>query len=160
MPQFSGLQRTFIYTQGQYLVATGSRHVGAQIHTMQSAKTWQSILREHPHSQWTCQWISNVPSIEDCCRLLYEGKAIGVSDGSYLPEKDLCSSAWIIKFHESLTLKGGGIVPGPAESSNAYRGELGGVLGQLVIIYTMEQYIPPTKPYDIQVACNGESALF
>ena len=160
MPQGPELQRTFIYTQGQFLVATGGRRIDAPVQPTQNEKTWQSILRDHPHSQWTCQWISHIPSIEDCCRFLYEGEAIGVSDGSYSSEKDLCSAAWIIKFHDTLILKGGGIVPGSANSSNAYRGELGGVLGQLVIIYTIEQYLPPTKPYDIQIACDGESALF
>ena len=109
-PQQSSLQRTFVYTQGQHLVATGCRCLRTQIQVAQNETTWQNILRNHPHSQWICQWLSYVPPIQDCCRFLYDGEAIGVSDGSYSPENDLCSAAWIIKFNETLTLKGGGIV--------------------------------------------------
>ena len=160
-PDTNTLKRTFIYPQGPLLVATGSRstETSAQ-HNTQKKRRWEDILREHPHSKWICQWMSDTPMIDECCTFLYNGDAVGVSDGSYDRGKDLCSAAWIINFHPQLSIKGGGIVPGPAGTSNAYRGELGGILGQLLVVYTIELYSPPTHPYNIRIACDGESALF
>ena len=83
-----------------------------------------------------------------------------MSDGSYEHKKEICTAAWIIKFGPVLYLKGGGVVPGLAGCSNAYQGELGGLLGQLLIIYTLEQWSLTQHPYKVQIACNGESALF
>ena len=91
----------------------------------------------------------NLPPAAECCQFLYSGKAKGVSNGSYEDKVDLCAAAWIIKFGPTLFLKGGGVVPGPAGCSNAYRGELGGLLGQLLVIYTLEQWRPPRVPYEI-----------
>ena len=159
-PNATTLEPTFTYPQGLFIIATGSRPSEMTRKNTHKTNSWEDILRAHPHSAWICQWISDTSMIDDCCKSLYNGDAIGVSDGSYDRDRDLCSAAWIVEFHPRLSIKGGGIVPGPAGTSNAYRGELGGILGQLLIVYTMEQYIPPTRPYDIRIACDGESALF
>ena len=90
--------------------------------------------------------MSPLPPAHECCRLLYDGHSRGVSDGSYESKKDLCTAAWILEFGTEFSLKGGGVVPGPEGFSNAYRGELGGLLGQLLIIYTLEQFCPPKHP--------------
>ena len=104
--------------------------------------------------------MSSLPPADKCCTLLYSGQSRGVSDGSYESEQDLCTAAWILEFGIEFSLKGGGAVPGPEGCSNAYRGELGGLLGQLLIIYTLEQVCPPQNPYTVPIACDGESALF
>ena len=57
-------------------------------------------------------------------------------------------------------MRGGGIVPGPGESSStSYRGELAGLLGLVAILATMETLISPPHPYSIRIACDGLSAL-
>ena len=157
-PEVSCLRRTFVFRKGQNIVATGTRPLSIVINDNQ--KEWEEILREHPHAGWICQWMLELPLAEECCKILYKGKSKGVSDGSYSKHKDLCSAAWIIQFNHQLNVRGGGIVPGPAGSSNAYQGELGGILGQLLIIYMLEQVHPPTTSYKICIACDGESALY
>ena len=104
--------------------------------------------------------MSNLPPAAECCQFLYSAKAKGVSNRSYDNKWDLCAAAWIIEFGPTLFLKGGGVVPGPAGCSNTYRGELGGLLGQLLVIHTLEQCCPPQESYEIRIACDGESALY
>ena len=159
-PELTSLNRTFVFNEGPNKVATGSRLSNESTTSAKAGEDWERLLREHPHSEWICQWMSEVPRMTECCEALYNGDALGVSDGSYAKDIDLCSAAWIIQFGEGLCIKGGGIVPGPAGSSNSYRGELAGLLGQLLIIHVMEQYIPPSTTYEVRVACDGESALY
>lgn len=92
--------------------------------------------------------------------MLYSGDTKCVSDGSYDEKVDICTAGWIVVFGTATEAKGGGVVPSPSGVSSAYRGELGGLLGILIVIWSLEQLIPPHRPYRIQVACDGKSALF
>ena len=158
-PNLQTLKRTMVFSQGENFVGTGTRD-NIIPREMKQKGTWNEILRRHPHSSWICEWMSTLPPESECCKFLYNGEARGVSDGSYESKKDICTAAWIIEFGPDLYVKGGGVVPGPSGRSNAYRGELGGLLGQLLIIYTLEQWLPPQNPYNIPIACDGESALY
>ena len=132
------------------------RHDGIDI----PAKTWLSQIQRHAHAPWICQWLKLPNDDEACSKVVYDGMALGVSDGSYNDATDICTAAWIIDMGDIGTAKGGGVVPGPIGFSNAYRGELGGLLGQLLVIQALEQCYPPNRQYSIKVACDGKSALF
>jgi len=99
------------------------------------------------------------PCHVECAKQLYQSRCFGGSDGSYDESIDICTAAWIIDFGQAGNIRGGGIVPSPEGQSNAYRGELGGLLGQLIIIESLERLVPPTRPYKVPISCNGKSAL-
>ena len=92
--------------------------------------------------------------------MLYNGNTKCVSDGSYDEKVDICTAGWIVVFGNRSEAKGGGIIPSPPGVSSAYRGELGGLLGILIVIWSLERVVRPHRPYELQVACDGKSALF
>ena len=121
---------------------------------------WKSKILSSPHSTWICTWMSLPRDPSVCAAQLYAGKAMAVSDGSYSKEDDLCTAAWTISFDTAERARGGGVVPGPLGDNNAYRAELGGLLGQLLVLESIERLVPPQESYSIRVACDGKSALF
>ena len=61
---------------------------------------------------------------------LLDRTALGVSDGSYFPHKQVGSCAWIIACSDgSEWIEGGGIIPGPKQEQSGYHSELGGQTG-------------------------------
>ena len=157
------LHRTVVTHQGPYLEATGYRHLAPSCIqcTPQHPESWLAQILRHEHSSWICQWMQ-LPntSFSQCMTALYSDNVVGVSDGSFDDSVDICTAAWILDFKDAGEARGGGVVPGPEGQSSAYRGELGGLLGQLVIIWSIEQRAPPPAPYTIPIACDGKSALF
>ena len=155
--------RTAVVQQGPYLEATGFRRLAPSCNRQAPLipKSWINEVLRHKQAQWACRWMK-LPeqSFNQCKTALYTGNAVGVSDGSFDDSADICTAAWIIDFNGAGEAKGGGIIPGPIGQSSAYRGELGGLLGQLIIIWSIEQCDPPTSPYTIPIACDGKSALF
>ena len=83
-----------------------------------------------------------------------------MSDGSYKEDVDVSTAAWVVEFGENKQARGGGVVPSAPGDNNAYRAELGGLLGQLLLIESVEKIVPPSQPYTVRVACDGKSALF
>ena len=158
LPQ--GLQRTIVTIQGDFMEASGSRSYTPQHNKEDQVKHWRQTLRLSPQSKWTCQWLHLPRDTETCSKLLTTSHCVGVSDGSYDEEKDICSAAWILHFREGLEAKGAGIVPSPEGESSAYRGELGGLLGQLLAIQSLEAQHQSIIQYTVQIACDGKSALF
>ena len=108
--------------------------------------------------KWICTWTKEPTDFQAFVQLLYQGKILGVSDGTCHPKWDLCSAGWIL-WHEADEMKGGGTIPGPITSSSLYRGELGGILGLVLVLHIIESMYPPTQPYTIKLACDGISAL-
>ena len=123
-------------------------------------RTWTSTLRSSPHAVWICQWLSLPSCAIECATSLYQGKTQCVSDGSYDDKEDICSAGWVVVFDTVGEAKGGGVVPSPPGYSSAYRGELGGLLGILLLLWSLETFIPPKEKYRVTVACDGKSALF
>ena len=159
---FTGkMERTVVIKRGQRFEASGSRQNVAPSHeeAQREGNAWEQIIYSHPHAKWIGHWISIPAQSRECAEYMYESQSTGVSDGSFDEYTDVCTAAWILTFGD-YTAKGGGIVPGPEGMSSAYRGELGGLLGQLLAIWALEQCHPPTKPYSVQIACDGQSALF
>ena len=123
-------------------------------------RSWKTVIRESEHASWICRWLSLPSCPIECAMALYRGNTECVSDGSYDDEEDICTAGWICVFGSFGEAKGGGIVPSPCGASSAYRGELGGLLGVLTLVWSLEQLIPPTEEYSVTIACDGKSALF
>ena len=122
-------------------------------------KTWVDLIRSHPHASWICSWMSLPECPTACAMHMYQGKAICVSDGSFDDTWDMCTAAWVVDMGPAGEAKGGGVVPSPPGQSSAYRGELGGLIGLVTLVWSIEQMVPPGKPYNLKVACDGKSAL-
>ena len=156
------LLRTRIVRFPKYLKVTGFRQF-AHPGPLRPSSLVTNVIEENifglPDAKWICQWMKLPPNIETLINAIRSGNANAVSDGSYQKEWDLCSAGWIIASPDA-EVKGGGIIPGPEKSSSAYRGELGGLLGLVLVIYALEIISPPTSPYTIVVACDGKSALY
>ena len=115
-----------------------------------------------PHfvdASWICKWMDIPLNLEHFIQSVYAGEGNGVSDGSFIKALDLCSAGWIITT-STAEIRGGGCVPTPHGESSAYRAELSGLLGLVLVLHMFETWIPPTEPYDIVIGCDGKSALF
>ena len=89
---------------------------------------------------------------------LTQGTAIGVRDGSYYMSHNVGSCAWIISSPDGLEwISGGGIIPGKDTDQNAYRSEIGGLLGLTIFLHALD--LPPNTNPSILIACDGKSAL-
>ena len=149
------LERTSIKFNGNRIDTYGSRRIRIVPGTPPKLG-WKETLYTFPDAQWVAQW-SRIPE-RDSCRI--DATTIGVSDGSYVPNEDVCSCAWVIVFANGIEAVGGGIVPGPEQHNSAYRAELGGLYAQLSILraFEMSGYSPHGQT--VTIACDGKSALF
>ena len=159
IPETEEIHRTMAWKYRRTLYTSGKRSHQEPTYP-KSPTTWLSAIRSSPHASWICQWIAMPKCPIACAMYLYQGKAAGISDGSFNPEDDLSTAAWIIDFGKEGVIQGGGVVPSPDKTSSAYRGELGGLLGQLLVIAALEKVIPPTSQYQITISCDGKGALF
>ena len=153
-----GAYRTRVVHTKLSIMTTGFREIETlEVERMNTA-TLNSILLNHPDAQWICQWISKPDDLQALVKDMYTGRAIGISDGSYKDSWKLCSAGWIIWTDQS-ELRGGGTIPGPEDASTSYRGELGGILGLVLMVHVLETLFPPPEHYDIRIGCDGLSAL-
>ena len=88
------------------------------------------------------------------------GTAIAVSDGSFFPLQKVGSCAWVVSSPDgSEWISGGGIIPGEPEDQNSYRSELGGQLGVISALISMDIDVPSSAQTPITTYCDGISAL-
>ena len=158
------LFRTTVSTFTSYIKSTGTRPWAPPLTpepiSMSPVCRFEQILFTFPDAEWICQWMVLPPNLEELVSSIRTGGGYGgVSDGSYQKVDDICSAAWIFR-SSTVEMKGGGVIPGPTGESNSYRGELGGLLGLVLILLVMEMTIPPTHTYTVTLACDGESALY
>ena len=152
-----GVQRTRVRrTQTSYM-STGTRAVTHIPKTVVPLYTLYDALRNIP-DKWACSWVAEPDTLSEVVKYIQEGYGLGISDGSYQWAWDLCSAGWILWTPKG-EIKGGGSIPGPTDSSTSYRGELGGLLGLMIVIRVLELLFPPTTQYYIKVGCDGLSAL-
>ena len=143
-------------TQSSYM-STGVREYRTPPGPAHKVQTLYEAIQRIPDS-WICSWISESEDLEQIVLSLRSGEGLGISDGSFQKKWDLCSAGWIL-WTPVGEIKGGGTVPGPHNTSNAYRGELGGLLGLVIIVRLLEQLFPPSRPYSLKLGCDGLSAL-
>ena len=155
-----GIKRTVVWEHEGKLRISGVRGNRDLDEPVNKPKlSWETALRVSPHATWICKWLVLPVNVMECAIALYQGQCDGVSDGSYEPTEDICTAGWIVTFGKAGEAKGGGVVPSPPRTSSAYRGELGGLLGLVLLVWSLEQLIPPSGVYTIRIACDGESAL-
>ena len=123
-----------------------------------STLSLEERLQEHPDTEWACDNLQGVEWEQVVTRHLIAGTAIAVSDGSWHPKRKLGSMSWIVAGHECYNqcLEGGGMIPGPPESQDAFRSEAAGLLGLLLILTALA---PRAKNGSVTVLCDGKSAL-
>ena len=156
-------KRTRIIRFPNYMKTTGFRlsisDFSLSPHTIVQDGSFETLLSKFPDTQWICQWMQLPEELDTLIRSLQAGNGHGVSDGSYRQDLDMCSAAWILTTKD-IEIRGGGCIPTPEGDSSAYRAELGGLLGLLLVLLLFETLLPPTAPYDIIIGCDGKSALF
>ena len=141
-----------------YLITTGTRPIAPRPPPKPPPGTLYETFHSFPDATWICKWVQEPPNLEEFAASLFQGQGLGVSDGSCHLTWDLCSAAWTL-WTPLGELRGGGTIPGPTRSSTSYRGELGGLLGLVLVLHALESLFSPTHSYDIKLACDGLSAL-
>ena len=150
--------RTRIRHIATSIMSTGTRGSETIPNTLPPSGTLYDTFKEFPDASWICSWMSNPLCLSKLVDHLYKGDGLGISDGSYKKTWGLCSAGWIV-WTPIEEIKGGGTIPGPLHSSSSYRGELGGLLGLVIILRILERLYPPTTQYTIKIGCDGLSAL-
>ena len=156
--------RTRVMKFPTYYKSTGFRLHSTDVNALTLVEDEQPITLENllplfPDTAWICHWMQVPSDLMTLINLIREGKGNGVSDGSYQKDLDICSAAWIITAND-VEIRGGGCIPTPKGESSAYRAELGGILGLLLVLLLFETLVPPEHPYSIIIGCDGKSALF
>ena len=138
-------------------MSTGTRQVLQIPQAVGIGTTLYEAIQNVP-DRWVCSWVAEPENLRDIVSSIQAGCGLGISDGSYKKNWDLCSAGWVLWTPEG-EIKGGGTIPGPIESSTSYRGELGGILGLIIVIRALEILAAPVKQYYIKIGCDGLSAL-
>ena len=158
VPRPVNVQRTTVQVCNEYIEVFGSRsHRDPQVPTQED--DIESAIRVSLDADWFATTVEFFPS-QACVQGWDNDNVTAVSDGSYRPEDDVCSCAWIIRFGHDAEISGGGPVPSAPETSSAFRGELAGLLAQLRVVYACESQIGRSSRHPIQIGCDGKSALF
>ena len=114
-------------------------------------------LHKRAGEQWALQQMLTTESIDEIIRDLVNGTAVAVSDGSY---KDKAGTAcWIIE-NASGTQRIMGLVnvPGYGSDHSAYRSEIAGIYG-IVLVIEMIQQVWGLQTGGVLIGCDGKSAL-
>ena len=123
------LERTTVSDMGNRIEVYGSRRL-RNVPETPIRQSWKQILCSFPDGPWVAQWL-RLPPRNRCA---ITAKTVGVSDGSYMADHEICSCAWIIDFGYGQEAVGGGIVPGPEGANSSFRAELGGLYGQILAL--------------------------
>jgi len=145
-------------------VVNGHQHIGVQsgsrIRAQPLGIALHAGLQATEEHQFRKRWefeeevMGKVPEI---VRAIHDGKAIAVSDGSY---KEGCgAAAWTIEGADATDkIIGAGLVPGTTDDHSAFRSELMGLLGIMLLLKDLQEQYGATSGR-IQVFCDGKSAL-
>ena len=120
-------------------------------------RSCQEALDSYPDSLWACTSLVGEENIEQIRASIQNGTAIAVSDGSFDQTGQLGAMSWSISDDKgNCRIEGGGMIPGPPSSHDAFRSEAGGLLGILVMVSAITRDI---RTGHIEVFCDGKSAL-
>ena len=109
-------------------------------------------------NKWAVKHVTVTPSIDNIVQDIKTQTLVGVSDGSF---KDGIGTASFIIENLKGTERIVGLidVPGHEDEQDAYRSELAGLYGILVVIKQLESYCNRIGGHII-IACDGKGALF
>ena len=119
-----------------------------------SSSFLESLKTLPKSAQWALHSVNQECSLTTLRQSLCLGSAIAVSDGSFLPP--LSTASWIFS-NEVDSLSGLCCVPGHKDYQDAYRGELGGLYGIVLIVWALEQFFPEDR-YILSIYCDGKEA--
>ena len=107
--------------------------------------------------QWAVQNIHTTLKINEIIRDIGQGTAVAISDGSFKDEAG--TAAWIIE-NESGTqrMMGYVMVPGFASDQSAYRSEIAGIYGSVLVVEMIKEVWGITQG-GILIGCDGKDAL-
>ena len=122
-----------------------------------SSTKLKSLINDLKTERWAAREVMMTESIDDIIRSMKEGKALGVSDGSF--QHKFGTACWIIE-NALGTERIIGLIDVPASSDDhdAYRSELAGLYG-ILRISTLLEKIGNIEKGSIEVGCDGKSAL-
>ena len=120
-------------------------------------RNYRDALRTYPDSVWACTSLTGEEHIPEIRKAIAEGTAMAVSDGSFYEKEHLGAMFWTICDDTGQhRLEGGGMIPGPPSSQNAFRSEAGGLLGVMIMVSALTATMASGS---IEVFCDGKSAL-
>ena len=134
-------------------------HIEAQGHAQTIGSTNSTCTIDDSYKEWLFPLTTMEGSMSRLVQSIQDGTAIGVSDGSYNPDKDLGTAAWRIEAEGAQDfIEGCCRVPGPKNMQSAYRSEL---VGQLAILQKLDEMCCTHSIMrgHLTLACDGESAL-
>jgi hypothetical protein len=107
--------------------------------------------------QWALKEILTTESITEIVRDIENGTAVAVSDGSYKDNGG--TAAWIIENKSGTQRIVGQVnVPGTVSDQSAYRSEIAGIYGSILVIETIKDALGLEKG-GIMIVCDGKNAL-
>jgi hypothetical protein len=130
--------------------------------TQEKPKAYESFHEllqdiDRPNS-WCYQYV-HLPSTYDSLLLdIQEGQVILISDGSYMPQDNFGTAAWILEGKRStLQISGRVTTPGQDITQSAYRSELAGILAAITVINALASF--HNIHSSITILCDCEKGL-
>ena len=119
--------------------------------------TYGAIVIEETSLDWCMNNITHSTSTSKLHTSLLDNSALPVSDGSYFPVQQVGSCGWIISSSDgSEWIQGGGIIPGEAGEQSSYRSELGGLVGIVAFLNSLQlQSTLTSQNSSITILCDG-----
>ena len=122
-----------------------------------SLQKLMSVLKLRKGEQWALNNMQTTVCIDEIVRDIADGKAVGVSDGSFKDEGG--TAAWIIENElGTQRIMGVALVPGYGSDQSAYRSEIAGIYAMVVIVEMIKEVWGLTKG-GILIGCDGQEAL-
>lgn len=111
-----------------------------------------------PQATWAVE-VSKFPSDggRELAEELKQGTLRGISDGSFKDEHGTASFRLV--GGDTTSMYGDHTTPGHPQDQSAFRSELSGIYGQVLLTYTLAQQFKVTHG-KVTVGCDGESALY
>ena len=116
-------------------------------------------LHKYPNLAWALQQLQGLEHINHIAQAIQQGNCAMISDGSFYPTTSQAAGAWLLG-NEALHRQISGSAPsvGPKECQSAYRGELSGLYGGILLVKCVCDYRQITRGH-ILIGCDGLGAL-
>lgn len=137
---------------------TSTQNVVARIHSPKPINEIKSIITSFPDSKWAMKFFESTTHLNKLFDDFKKGVALFVGDGSYDDIKGIGAGACIAASADGTEyIIIGGPTPGPNESQNAYRSEVGTHVGMAILARSLS--IATRTTPSITVSCDNDSAL-
>ena len=115
------------------------------------------VLGLREGEQWALHNLKTTECIDDIVKDIANGKAVGISDGSFKDEGG--TAAWILENEQGTQrIMGTVVVPGYASDQSAYRSEIAGLYAMVLVVEMIKEVWGLTEG-GILIGCDGKDAL-